>query len=73
MLKAKYIKDKMNGIVIFPAYMQHSAFSHLEPVSAGFIECYNNEAFCYGESISLNLKADENDSAIATRQLFGTI
>lgn len=71
--KLKYIKSKtFNGIVMFPDYLQHSQFKNLEPISAGF--CYidneKQEIICYGGSIGLSLKSDENDSAIATRQYF---
>lgn len=81
-LKAKYIRTKDNIIIIFPELLQHNEFKHFEPVSAGFISiCARrsdnslhpySECVCYGESVSLNLKANEiEDSKLAKWQILG--
>lgn len=53
---------------------EHSAFKHLNPVSAGF--CYVNadrkRVDCFGESFSLGLRSDvRQDTIEATKQVFG--
>lgn len=62
--------ERYNEIIIFPEVLEHSDFAHLKPISAGF--CYVDEKTvkCFGESISLKLKSMEDDSALATKQLF---
>jgi hypothetical protein len=69
--KQKYIKLEDNSIIIFPMIIQHSAFKELKPITAGFCYIYEEEVCCFGESFSLGIKADKNDSEIATRQIFG--
>lgn len=75
MAKAKYIKTKDREIIVFGEIMQHSDFRYLDPVSAGFIyfggedEDGNPSCECVGESISLRLKADEEDTLLAQMQL----
>ena len=69
--KMKYVKiDEFDSIIIFPDIIMHSDFRYLKPISAGF--CYINEdsISCFGESISLRLKTEPEDSEIATRQYF---
>jgi len=77
MAKVKYIKTAENQIIVFPEYIQHSEFMKFKPVSAGFI-WFNAESpgeltcGCYGESVSLGLKADEKiDSELAKNQILG--
>lgn len=75
-MKAKYIRTKENEIIIFGELMQHSEFKHFEPISAGFISIgigkdRNPDCSCFGESISLNLRAHEDDTKIAKRQILG--
>jgi hypothetical protein len=68
----KYVKiGRYNEIIIFPCTIEHSTFKHLNPVSAGF--CYINckKIDCFGESYSLDLKSNKEDSFFATRQIFG--
>jgi hypothetical protein len=73
--KQKYIRLKeYNEIIIFPCIIEHSEFRKFEPVSAGF--CYINSSKrrvdCFGESVSLNLKANpKEDTLQATKQVFG--
>lgn len=79
-LKQKYIKTDKNVIIVFPELLQHKEFKHFKPVSAGFISfgveltCngVTNNCVCYGESISLNLKSqEETDTALANKQILG--
>lgn len=74
--KLKYIKlPEYNSIVIFPCVINHSSFRHKNPVSAGFcnIDTENEVVKCYGESIGLDLKSNqEEDTKLATIQVFGT-
>lgn len=73
MEKLKYIKLKeYSSIIVFPCVVSHDTFKHLSPVTAGF--CYINEkkVTCFGESISLGLKSnEEEDSKEATKQICG--
>ena len=74
-MAAKYIKTKDKEIIIFGEIMLHSNFKVHEPVSAGFIsfgidkETGNPTCSCHGQSISLNLLSDEEDSKLARTQL----
>ena len=75
--KQKYIKTEDDVIIVFPELLQHSRFKGFKPVSAGFISIgYSNkqqctQCTCYGESISLGLKSDPEDSKIAFQQILG--
>lgn len=76
MLKQKYIKTDNKRIVIFSELFQHSEFRNLKPISAGFIVIGAKSkgeptCECYGESISLGLKSDPEDTILATRQILG--
>lgn len=73
MMKVKYIKTKRDEIIMFSEIMQHSDFKHKEPVSAGFVSFGINEngnptCKCYGNSISLGLSSEENDTDLARFQ-----
>ena len=71
------------SIIVFSEAIQHKAFAHMRPTSAGFISIYAIESEpngigltdrivkfrCYGKSISLGLQSDPNDSDLANRQL----
>ena len=79
-MKAKYIKTKDNVIIVFPELLQHKDFRDWQPISAGFISIGiktvdgypETDCTCYGESISLDLKADEEvDTALARKQILG--
>lgn len=69
----KYVRlNRFDEIIIFPETLQHSTFKHLNIISAGFcrIKTENETVECFGESISLNKTSKEEDSEIATNQLF---
>ena len=76
--KMKYVV-KEDQFVLLPLTMGHSDCGFHNPTSAGFInfvieqdECGNEylRAACYGESISLRLKAKEvEDSDLITRRI----
>lgn len=70
----KYIRTEQDQIIIFGAALQHSDFKHFNPKSAGSIAISTDAdgvtCECYGESISLGLKSDTNDSERAYNQLF---
>lgn len=73
-MTTKYIKDKRDNIIVFPATMKHSEFKHFEPVSAGFISFGvdregNPSCTCYGKSESLDLESDPIDTWLAERQI----
>jgi hypothetical protein len=73
--KIKYIRTKNNEIVVFSELLQHSEFKYMEPVSAGFISFGVNKqgnpsCSCYGESISLGLKSDEERDTILAKYQF---
>ncbi len=76
-LKTKYVRTKENRIIVFSELNQHSEFKSFEPVSAGFISIGvgsdgNPDCTCYGESVSLNLKSnEEEDTILAKRQILG--
>ena len=66
-----FLLEAGDSIIIFPMIIEHSSFKGRNPVSAGFCYIYEEEVCCFGESFSLGIKANENDSEIATRQIFG--
>lgn len=72
-MKTKYIKTKNKDIIMFGEIIEHSSFKYQEPISAGFIS-FGTDSFgnptctCYGESISLGLKSDEEDTELARFQ-----
>ena len=74
-LRQKYVITKDGVIIVFPELLQHSEFRRFEPKSAGFISFGVNKqgnptCSCFGESISLGLKSnEEEDTFIAQRQL----
>ena len=71
-MEQKYVRlEEYDEIIIFPEPLQHSAFKHLEPVSAGFCIVGNDVIKCYGRSASLGLEGKDDDSFIATKQVFG--
>ena len=70
--KQKYVRLKQyNQIIIFPQIIEHSKFKYLEPISAGFCHIRKDKVVCFGESISLRLKGLEDDTFMATKQIFG--
>jgi hypothetical protein len=77
MSKTKYIRTKDDQIIVFGELYSHDQFKSFEPVSAGFIY-FNHDSdglpdcHCYGESVSLKLKADEKiDTELARKQILG--
>jgi len=76
-MKVKYIKTDQDEIVVFRHTIEHSEFKRWNPVSAGFIAFgadgkHEPTVKCYGESISLKLKSDEDvDSELARDQILG--
>ena len=70
--KQKYVRLKeYNQIIIFPTIIEHSSFKNMDPISAGFCYVNSDKISCFGESISLRLEGMEDDSFIATKQVFG--
>ena len=70
--KQKYVRLKeYNEIIIFPLVLEHSRFENLMPISAGFCYVGDNKVSCFGESYSLGLKSDSEDTKLATKQIFG--
>jgi hypothetical protein len=75
--KTKYIKTEDKQIIVFGELYTHDQFSKFEPISAGFIYFNTDndnqpDCFCYGESVSLGLKADEKeDTELARKQILG--
>ena len=65
------ILNPINELIIFSPSKQHSDFRHQNVKSAGFIKFHNDKAHCYGNSISLNIKSDIEDSNIANKQIYG--
>ena len=81
LFKTKYIRTENNQIIVFSGLLQHIQFSHFSPISAGFIAFgvrpdENGRAEvhceCYGESVSLKLKSnEESDTELAMKQILG--
>jgi hypothetical protein len=73
MEKMKYVKvGDYNSIIIFPTIIEHSKFKNLNPISAGFCYISDEKVVCFGESVSLGLKANERlDTIDATKQYCG--
>lgn len=75
--EAKYIKfeEKYGNtyIVIFPNFITHFDMAQKmrdAAISAGFVRIDDaGNAVCYGESTSLELKSEDEDSALANRML----
>ena len=76
-MRVKYIKAKGNQIVVFSSLLNHSAFKHFQPISAGFISIGADAKHaptiqCYGYSITLGIKSDpEVDTILARQQILG--
>lgn len=70
----KYVRLSGNEIIIFSRSLEHLAFKHLNPVTAGscIIDAEKKKVHCFGLSITLHLQADQKeDSKFATLQIFG--
>lgn len=71
---AKYVVTPNCEIIIFSSNVTHRMFSHLNPVSAGFVRFMITDnkvtCECFGESESLNLKSNPPfDTRLAKRYL----
>jgi hypothetical protein len=72
MEKMKYVKvEDYKSIIIFPTIINHSEFKYLKPISAGFCYISPTKVECFGESIGLGLKSQEEDTFEATKQYCG--
>lgn len=67
---AKYIVLNKRHIFIFGASQKHSDIANaltrgdlVQVTSAGFIDLYEGKPRCYGESISLNIKSNEEEDS----------
>lgn len=70
--KQKYVRLKeYNQIIIFHSIIEHSSFKNMNPISAGFCYVNDDNVACFGESVSLGIKSMEDDSYVATKQIFG--
>ena len=70
--KQKYVRLKQyDTIIIFPEVLNHSDFKHMNPISAGFCYVGKDRIDCFGESYSLRMKSDPEDTKLATKQIFG--
>ena len=71
-IKLKYVRlGEFNEFIIFPITIEHSLFQHQKPISAGFCYIQDNKVICFGESYSLKLKSLDDDTKLATKQVFG--
>ena len=73
---AKYVKSQEGEIIVFPPYMKHSSFASFKPTSAGTISFGVDEkgkmsCICYGDSHTLRLTCDEEDTFLAKKQILG--
>lgn len=70
--KHKYVRlREYDSFIFFPEIIEHSRFRNFGVVSAGFCYINENKVTCFGQSISLNLKGLEDDTKLATKQMFG--
>jgi len=72
--KVKYVKFLNNDheeIIFFSECVKHHHFKSFEPISAGFAQFNGESVTCYGESVSLRLQTESNDTFVATKQVFG--
>lgn len=71
--KQKYVRLKRyDEIIIFPQILEHSEFKNLGVISAGFCYIEKDKVLCFGESVSLRLKSnEEEDTKLATKQIYG--
>ncbi len=69
MFKERHVEE----MVIFSSLLQHADIAQrlrCDLISAGFIEIFDNEPCCFGESISLDIKSrGEVDTNVAKRVL----
>lgn len=73
MLTHKYIQLEY-GFIVFPETFEHSKFKFNEPIiSAGFcsIDTEREVCYCFGGSVTLGIRANEDDSQLMRNQFFG--
>ena len=72
MQKMKYVRlEQYDSFIFFPEVINHSTFKDLKPISAGFCFIGDTGVKCFGESFSLMLPSKQEDTKLATLQLFG--
>lgn len=65
----KYIRTRHNEIIIFSDSIDHDKFKSLDPASAGFLMFFKKYVTCYGDSVTLGLKADpEMDTDLVAKK-----
>ena len=70
--KQKYVRLKeYNEIIIFPQVLGHDEFKGFNPISAGFCYVKKESIECFGKSIGLGIESKEDDTFIATKQIYG--
>ena len=70
--KQKYVRLKeYDQIIIFPMIIEHADFINMNPISAGFCYVDDKKISCFGNSVSLRLDSKEDDTFIATKQIYG--
>jgi hypothetical protein len=70
--KQKYVRlGEYDQIIIFPTIIEHSDFKSMKPISAGFCYVHTDKVVCFGNSISLGLKSMDDDTLMATKQIYG--
>lgn len=77
-LKQKYIITKEERAIIFSELMNHKDFKHFDPIRAGFVWFEYDSTLqkviprVYGNSVSLNLKSNEElDVPIIKKEICG--
>ena len=70
--KQKYVRlGEYDQIIIFPTIIEHSDFKSMKPISAGFCYVHSDKVVCFCNSISLGLKSMDDDTLMATKQIYG--
>lgn len=74
-MRYKYIREKRTGFIIWPANAaMHSEVAtrmHLIVHSAGFVQMAPEGLVCFGESESLGVTSDPEDTALIRQHLLG--
>ena len=72
MQQTKYVIIETHGIevsIVFSELLNHSIFSNLNPISAGFVWIKDNNVKTGDESIGLELSSRPQDYSIISRDL----
>lgn len=69
----KYVRlEGSDNVIFFGESMEHSSIgNHFNVKSAGFCKVRDKKVTCYGDSYSLGIGSLEDDSIVATSQMFG--